>query len=356
MENWFIVCAAVVMSTGFCTDICKNETPCKPPSKKAKDLPYDADLFRKDAQVYSGHAEVLAWAVSEGSLDYALKMRHASWGSLNYAQGRMETGTYDVDPGFRVALSYFRAPHYWEIKWQYTRLTSCGDNSVNAPAAEGQYLTGTWPQILANPLTKATSHLHLNYNVFDWIVTRVFFPNPHLRMRVLGGAFAAWMDQDWKVRYYDDTNNSTTIRNRWHFVGGGLKAGSTVDWYWTGDLYMTGLASFGGLIGSYSNHSQQKTTYQPNPSDNPNIPLRDLSLNDTRGVFTTQVILGPSWQKNFTNSRVEAFVGFESNLWFNLQEIYRSTGSDSAFDAKETWMNSGLLALYGLTARLTVDF
>src|SRR5438132_3804451 len=87
----------------------------------------DADLFRQEAQIFAGNAEFLYWTVAEGDLDYALKMTHAAWGPTPaYAQGRYESANFDMDPGVRVALHYFRAPHYWEVKWQYTRLTSVG--------------------------------------------------------------------------------------------------------------------------------------------------------------------------------------------------------------------------------------
>lgn len=314
------------------------------------------DLFRKNEQVYSGHAEFLYWGVTEGALDYALKMRQDSWGpSPSYAQGRFERASFDFDPGFRIALTYFRARHYWEVKWQYTRITSSGHNTVSKPSANQKYLTGTWPQITSAPLAEAKSHIHLNYNVFDYNVDRVFIPNPHLRLRVIGGAIAAWMSQDWKVHYTDSTPNTTTIRNRWSYGGAGLKTATMVDWYWTGELYMTALGSFGVLMGKYTNHAQQTTTVKPLSEDNTAVPIRNTSYSDVRPVFTGQMIFGPSWQRNFPKNRLEVFAGFEMNIWFNLQEVYRSTAG-TAFEAKQTWINTGLLALYGLTTRVTVDF
>lgn len=316
----------------------------------------EPDLFRKDEQIYSGTAEFLYWTVAEGGLDYALKMRHDAWGPTpSYAQGRYENATYNMDPGFRVGLLFFRALHYWEVKWQYTRMTNRGENRSSKPSTDQKFLTGTWPQITDQPLSGAHSRIHLNYNVFDWLIDRVFIPNPHLRLRVIGGAIAAWMDQDWKVRYNDSTPSYTTIRNKWHFVGAGLKTGTMFDWYWTGDLYMTAQGFVGLLMGKYSNHSKQTTTFQPLAGDNTSIPIRDTSYHDVRPAVTAQMLLGPSYQKNFCKNRLEIFAGFEMNMWFNLQEVYRST-SGTAFQAKETWINSSLLALYGLTTRVTVDF
>ena len=330
----------------------KDAAPYFPPEAHAK----DSDLFKKNAQIYAGHVEFLYWTVAEGALDYALKMRHDAWGPTpSYAQGRFENAGYDFGPGFRLGLHYFRAPNYWELKWQYTRMTNRGESHSNKPNAPEQFLTGTWPQITTAPLLEAISHIHLNYNVFDMLVDRVFIPNPHLKLRVIGGALIAWMDQDWKVRYIDSSSHSTTIRNRWHFVGAGLKTGSMVDWYWARDLYLTGVGTFGVLMGSYSNCAKQTTTFLPTPEDHTAVPVRNASYHDVRPSVTAQMMLGPSWQKNYPNNRIEVFAGFEMNIWFNLQEIYRSTAG-VPLAAKETWINTGVLALYGITTRLTVDF
>lgn len=317
--------------------------------------PFDADLFRKDEQVVTPSVEFLYWMVDEGSLDYALTMQNSAWGPVSYAQGNYETASFNLDPGFRLGFSFFRASRFWEVKWIYTRMECDGSDTTYKPDPTTQYLTGTWPQIFTNPLSRATSRTHLYYNTFDMLIDRVFLPNPHLRLRLLGGATVAWMHQDWKVRYYDTTSFSTTIRNRWRFIGGGLKIGTMIDWFWTENIYATFLGTTGALMGTYKNSALQKTNFQPDDSYDTATPVRDATLRDARPAFTAQVVIGPSWQKNFAHNRVEVFAGYELNVWLNLQEIYRSTsGSPSA--AKETWLSTSMLSLQGLTTRLTVDF
>ncbi len=328
----------------------------KPQQPVHDELDGEPDLFKRYDQVFSASAEFLYWSVAEGALDYALKMNQDAWGpTASFAQGKFQKATFGLDPGFRLEFHYFRAPHFWESRWQYTRMTSRGENRSSKPRPSEQFLTGTFPQVLTNPLTGAHSRIHLNYNVFDWLIDRVFFPNPHLRLRVVGGASLAWISQDWKVVYNDSTPNFTTIRNRWAFTGAGLKTGSIVDWYWTWDLYMTAQGFVGLLMGSYSNRAEQNTTLQLTGADNPEIPVRNAHYKDARGTVTAQFMLGPSYQKNFACKRLEFFVGFEMNTWLNLQEVYRSTQAAASL-AKETWMNTGLLTFYGLTSRLTLDF
>lgn len=329
------------------------KAPIPPPPTS---VPYDADLYKKDVEAISTHTEFLYWTVEEGGLDYALRMNQDAWGpTASYAQGMFEIGDYNLDPGFRVAISYFNAPKYWEVKGQYTRLTAAGHDASGKPDPTNHFLTGTWPQVLDAPLASAHSFLHLNYNVFDLMVARVFNPNPHLRMKLISGIVTAWINQDFRIRYADAALRITKIKNHWSFIGAGLKVGTTVDWFWGNDIYLTGMTSTGVLMGQYTNHAFQKTTYQPNGSDNPSIPIRNAKYRDTRSLFTAQVLIGPSWQKNYPQHRFEVFAGYELSTWLNLQEIYRSTASTGSL-AKETWVNSSALAVHGLTVRLSIDF
>lgn len=304
-------------------------------------------FLKKDAQIYSAHAELLLWTLAEGDLDFALKMDHPA-PATTYAQGKYEKAGFDFDPGFRVALLYFRAPHFWEVKWQYTRMALSGENSVYKPKATDNYLTGTWPLGTAATLTKAESYIHFNYNLFDMSVSRVFIPNPHLRLRTIVGTVLGWMSQYWNVRYEDAVAEQSSVRNKWEFIGGGLKGAMCVDWYWTGELYMTAGGTLGVLMGSYNNHAKQSVIGD-------SLPIRNAYYSDVRPTVMAQMFLGPSWQKNFQKNRMELYAGFEMNSWSNLQEIYRST-SGTAADSKQTWINSSLLCLYGLSLRATLDF
>ena len=309
-------------------------------------VPYDADLFRKDAEVVSVHSEFLYWTVQEGALDYAQKMNQPAV-SPSYAIGKVKSATFDLDPGFRLAVSYFNAPKYWEVWGRYTHLIVRGKDRAEKPSQPSEYLTGTWPQIFTT-LIHAHSAIEFNYNLFDLMIDRMFIPNPHLRLRMMAGMAAAWIQQDWKVHYFDTTLQNTTIRNRWHYVGGGLRMGLMSDWYWGSDVYLTALASIGVFMGSYHNIAKQTVSTQT-------LPIRNSNFSDARPAFTAQFMVGPCWEKNFAHNRIELFTGYELSAWMNLQEIRRSS-SGAPSDAKETWLNNGMIALQGLTTRLTVDF
>ncbi|MDE3055277.1 MAG: hypothetical protein KGI80_01060 [Verrucomicrobiota bacterium] len=350
-HQYYFLSALLFLSSGnaFFTTENNEKMPEAPP-------PFDADLYRKDVQVFSFHGDFLYWSAQEGSLDYALRMAQDAWGpDLNYAQGSFQNAEFNMDPGFRIAASYFRAPHYWEIWGQYTRLTVRGNNSTTAPGESDQFLTGTWPQIFDTPVSRATSYIHMNYNVADFWFDRVFLPNPHLRLRFLGGFTGAWIQQFWKIFYKDGEGKNTTLSNRWSFGGGGLRTGTIVDWYWFEDIYMTAGTTFATLFGNYNNTAKQWANFNPTPAYNSSLPLRDAHFKDARMTFTGQFLIGPSYQKNFTNSRLEIFFGYELTFWSNLQESYRSTDGIPS-KAKQSWINSSLLAFQGITTGGTIDF
>ncbi len=317
---------------------------------------WDRNLFRTDAQVPAIHLEFLYWKALEGGLSYALKMDGPAWGPGNVAScGTYQNATFDIDPGFRIGGSFFRAPHYWEVFAQYTRMTSKGTSYAFAPTEPGQSLNAVWQLPIDNPLSEARSYIHLNYNVADYYFTRYFHPNPHLRIRVIGGFSGTWMNQDMNITYTDIAENISAIDAKWKYWGAGFRFGMMGDWYWFTDLYLTAKLTFAGMMGSYTNEITQQTSGAPTPEYDVNIPFGSSTYKDGRAVTNIQIFLGPSWQKAFKHSRVELFAGCEYNMWTNLQQcshsILTTPGGSKAF-----WTDGDVLSMVGLTTRLSVDF
>lgn len=344
MKQAILICMIAFTPTIFA----KNQPP-PPPA-------WDANLFSQDSQCISSHLEFLYWKAMENSLSYVLKTNAVPWNNDDtYPIGNYKNADFNIDPGFRIAMSYFRAPRYWEVWGMYTRLTSRGTAQESPPSNPNEYLDSVWTSYLST-LTQAKTWIHLNYNVADLFVDRYFNPNPHLRLRLIGGITGAWIDQNWTTRYYDIANKTTRIRNEWKFGGCGLRIGMYADWFWTSDIYLTLRGTLAALVGPYMNRVFQTTTAQPDPTYNPSLPIRNVTYRDTRSATHLQLILGPSWQKNWDPVRSELFVGYELNGWLNLQEIYHSTGANAASGPKEPWITTGVLTLQGLTTRLTLDY
>ncbi len=324
--------------------------------------PYDADLFNKDKSVFFVNAEFLYWIVNEGAVDYAVKMNKPAWSTTQdtFAIGNYQNAHFEWSPGFRVNFGYFRAPHFWDVFLQYTYVPSSGRRTAHAPHSSGEFLNGTWiqPDVGSGtppaPLEKARCHIDLKYNVLDFLFSRRFHTNEHLRFNVFGGLTSAIIFQKMKVSYHDVNAIKSHITNRWRFEGVGFRAGMKLDWYMGYDIYLVGLLSTAALSGWYKNSAYQKTTVSLLGSNN-SRPIRNSRFHDNRLTYTAQFMIGPSWQKRFENMRTEIVLGYEMNIWTNLHQIYRS-GFSAPTAAKETFINNSNISLQGLTLRLNLDF
>ncbi len=302
-----------------------------------------------------GSLEFLYWTVQEGALDYAIHMKHPAPAAPSFASGNFKTADFDWAPGFRIVAGFYRAPHYWEVFAQYTWFYSKGSNRTFAPSEAGEFLSATWAEMTTPPLQTAESHIDIHYQIGDLLVTRVFDPNPHLRMRWVGGITTAFIDQNWKIDYFNFVGGHDHIKSKWKFAGAGLRLGITVDWFWTGKIYFTGKASIATLVGAYHNRARQTTNAA---GFDPEVPVRDVLYNSPRFAFHSQILLGPSYQTSFCGCKqwdLELFAGYEFNAWFNLQEVYRSSQSAGGFP-KETNLETGVLGFHGIVLRATIGF
>lgn len=344
----FVTFTASLMANWECTD---------PKKEKIYNSSLDdSDLFKKCQKTPFFSGELLYWNVLESPTDYALKMTEPARNSSNnlLANGNFQKATFDWDFGYRLCFGYFNAPKYWEVKGQYTWLYSSGNNYVNRPS-QNLFVTGTFPQYLTSPIEHADSHIQLHYHVGDLLADRVFLPNPHLRLRLFGGISGAFFNQKWRVRYLDSTVNTTTITQNWTFDGVGLRMGTSFDWFWGKDFYISALVSLATVIGKYKNQATTITSENITGSDNVNAPFGKSRYKDYRVCLHTQMYVGPSYQRSFPNYRFEIFAGYELNAWANLFEVFRST-QDSSFQTKQSLINRGLLALTGLSLRMTLNF
>jgi hypothetical protein len=322
----------------------------------------DCNLFKKDTTASFINAEFLYWLVNEGSLDYAIGMEGKAWSDSQntYAVGDFKNASFDWSPGLRISGGYFKAPHFWDVIAQFTYLPSFGENKAHAPHETDEFLNGTWIQpdaqtsSAALPLKHAHSRIKLDYYAFDFLFSRRFHTNEHLRINLVGGLTSALFDQDWKVFYKDIENQHAKIKNSWRFEGLGLRMGLKIDWYMGWNIYLTGTASSALLSGWYKNKAYEKTNALVPDTDN-SRPLHNTEYHDNRLVFNGQMMLGPSWQKAFVKNRVEVVAGYEFNIWTNMHQIYRSSAS-AATAAKETYINDSNVSLQGLTLRASVDF
>ncbi|MGH2611993.1 MAG: Lpg1974 family pore-forming outer membrane protein [Rhabdochlamydiaceae bacterium] len=330
----------------------------EPPPPKVS---YDTDLFRENNKIEFINLEFLYWSVNESAMDYALKMKNPAWGATTEGVGQYKVIDFGWNPGFRMNIGYFNAPHYWDAYLQYTYFKCTGQDRAHAPKAPDLFLNGTWPQPAFDtqeeiPLAKAHSSVEMNLNVLDFLATRRFFPNPHLRMRLYGGATVGWLRQNWEIDYQDTADQTSHLHNHWKFTGAGVKAGYILDWFLgKGGIFFTGAVSAAVYAGDYHNINKQHSSDSNAGEFNTALPLRNVHYRDTRLVPYFQLLVGPSWQMAFNRFRTELFAGYELNFWTNLHEVYRTTTA-APTQAKQTIMSNSVMGIQGLTARWNFDF
>ena len=319
---------------------------------------YDYDLFSKNKRVVFVNAELLYWTVNESGADYAIQMKNPVWGPQTDAVGKFELTNFGWNPGFRGNIGYFNAPNYWDVYVQYTHFKGAGTDRTVAPVDSNLLLNGTWPE--PDPtgdtsLSSAHSKINFSIDLLEWLVTRRFFPNPHLRMRLYGGLDVVWLRQNWEINYIDTAHETSHLRNQWRFNGAGIRLGCMIDWYMhIKGLYLTGAISGAGFAGSYRNVSRETSSYSA-PGYDPRLPLRNAHYNDTRLVSHLQVMAGPSWQQSFEHWRAEICLSYEFNIWGNVHEVYRSL-VDTRTAPKQTFMSNSIVGLQGASLRFNIDF
>ncbi|MBN2480080.1 MAG: hypothetical protein JXA94_07625 [Parachlamydiales bacterium] len=309
----------------------------------------DIDLFKKCEKAIFVDGEFLYWTAEASSLDYAVKNNKTPPTGTTYANGEYQIAEYDWDPGLRVAIGYFNAPNFYHVLAQFTHVEIKNSEVAKKPDSAVQFLNSTFPQPdISSNLTQATSKLTLRYDMFDLLFDRPFIPNPHLRLKLFGGASMGRLKNSWFTNYLFVSADNNVL-SKWKFLAGGFKLGLFLDWFLGKNFYLTGKMSASALIGRYTNTWQMKTSITTSE-------IADVKYKDHRISYNTDFLLGPSYQISTSSNRIEIFIGYELNSFFNLHEVFRSTGSATANAQRVTTANGGTLSLHGLDLRLTVDF
>lgn len=306
-------------------------------------------LFVERSQFFVS-AEFLYWATETGLLDYAIHKNKTTTSPDTFGIGKYKTAGYGFDPGVRVSAAWYRCPRYWELKGEYTYFRNCDSDSVSNNSGGANYVNPTTAVILTEgPFRRSQGKSELTFHQADLNVARVFDPNPHLRMRVLGGLTLASFDNELSQVHENFLDERIDIDDEWTFFGGGIRMGVTADWYWGCEFYLTAKTSFAALIGTYENTGKQTET---------GILVRHAEYDDHRFAMHSQFLLGPSWQRPCDCWSIEIFAGYEFNIWMNLQERYRQNVAYTPLvdEAKETYVSSSLFGMHGLSLRLTIGF
>lgn len=318
--------------------------------------PYDYDLFSKDRECEYVDLEALVFKLlnnqAVGSIASSPSAQTNSQNAPDTSE-KIQNLNWQWRPGFRVTLGYFNAPKYWEVMGQYTWFEDRGHKTVKSPDANQQYLRVACYLPISEYQNDKVAQIRatgdLYYNDLSTLVSRNFYPNPHLRLKVIGGLTSMWAHQTTNL-VNTFTGKVDTLNSKFHtkYWGVGFKMGATADWYWGKDFYLTGKVFWSIVTGRWNTETKVATSggklYEQ---------VSDSAYNATQNF---QFIFGPSYQKSYEKMRWELFVGYELNTWLGALTTYNystSAGPQGWLFPQKFFED---LTLTGVNVRLTLDF
>ena len=339
----------------------------------------------KKSAGYSG-VEFLWWKAYEGALDYAIQGQEGSNPGNSQgigAVGKLKSASFAWDPGYRLYMGYRFPPDFWEVEAIYTYYHSSHRNKVPYPKCyppntvttgivttyPEQATVGTFLQDTDTPTALAKSSISLNYNMGDLLLARRLAITDALLLRAIFGVSGLWLDQHWKYNYLpgsfilngvnEGLGSVVVGKENWKFSGGGMRLGIDMDWFAGKGFSILTEGSVALFFGSYSKLSFSKTNNHVAQTQTPLAPqvLGDLKIHDDRFSVHTRLRLMPAWGMRFDRLSFLFYIGYEINLFTNLQEVYRpASTSNRSIDERTTDFTYGLLGMQGLTTGLKFDF
>jgi hypothetical protein len=244
-------------------------------------------------------AEYLLLKPQRRDLDFAI-LNATQNGSTN---GSIESLTLPTVSAFRVGAGY-RLGDGWDLGGSYSYLFSRGQSAIAAGPTGTLYATLTSPQAVEQAST-AVGDIRLNYNVADFEIGRDFALSDRFRLRLFGGAQAAFINQHLSATYNGRDANNAGIYSRVDFDGGGLRVGAE------------GVLQLGRGFGLYARAagSLLEGRFEVNQSEtNGTATLVNVSDKFEKVVPVSEYALGVSWERNNIRFRL----GYEMVNWTNL--------------------------------------
>lgn len=286
---------------------------------------------------FYGTAEYLLLRPRRGAFDYALVDP-----TKNLApNGDLRSLNYELRSGARVGVGYRFKDTAWSAGFTYTFLRSSSDDMVTADVNGQIYPTLSRPGLVDNVGT-ATATASLEYNVFDFEISRKVHVDERLDLRLYGGVRFSTIRQDFDAQYDLRDANLARVATQSNFDGFGPLLGAEASLKTFGNFHLFGKSSAAMLTGTVTN------PYRETNNDNRTV-FADVTYRTRRilPVFGTGIGLG--WERRGVAFRV----GYEMTNWFNLIDQVRFT-NDLA-EGKLTTRQSDL-SMEGLFFQIAVQY
>jgi hypothetical protein len=319
--------------------------------KPVSEGPDDRVNFPSNFQVAEGwdffvSGEYLFWTADEGGLYFA-QTGFVDAGAVSF-DGTLKK----IDPkwksGARIEAGFNFPKEGSDVVFGWTWFST--DDHQSATSASGNLLP-LWAEPDFAPFTGATSasgKWHLNLNVFDFAWGRSSWFGGCFSLRPFFGLRGAWIDQNLKTHFTYATSPAAFgfMRSNANFHGGGMRAGADARFALPCGFAVYGLASGSLLYGQTNGNLRVKED---------GASIAHTKDRFWKGISSLQLGLGFGWDTHFAKDRlhIEFHAGWESNLWFSVNQMNHFMGELST---GSYFKENNNLSMQGLVAGGRFDF
>lgn len=310
---------------------------------------------KKEYNVYL-EAEYLYWRPRTNGLRYGTVGggTDASPTVTNYQKTvRMNP---DFDSGIRAKIAYDLPRDHWRLsaEWTYYHNSTHSERSIGNSLYFVPYMVNK--SFGPNALGGAHAHWSFNMNYADLVLSRSFKPSHKFTLTPYMGARAAWIDQDFHIKYINVFVNQAPIfpfirnLNDSNFYGYGMRGGLDAMWELGYGFGLYGNAAVSALWSHFNVIQSEYSNTQVL------IAKSVMHLNSVTPVFEAK--LGFNWHKAFSKKRffIDLHVGWEQQIWFDQIQWAVPNNSADSYDAAWLEEQQYNLGLSGFTAGATFGF
>ncbi len=343
---------AYAIPKGPCDPKPSKDVCCEEPKPGPFAFSFPKDISLSCPRDVYFNADFLAMQPQEDGLEYAITDSTPGSAPINtgtvhgFSSGH---NTWDWGFGFRAGVGAFTNHDAWnvEMDWLWFKISE----EVSTHVETGSGLIPLWKLtqsgVPAVSNETASSRWHISMNVFDILLGKPFHVSRYMVLNPHFGIRAAWIDQDYIVRYSGSFggDGSTQLNAKNDFWGVGFRSGMRSEWLMGANLKLLANLSFSSLFGKFDINQHAPGT---NGYDYPNEFYRN-SMN-------MEMQAGLAWGTFFNDNRhyfsLQAM--YEFHHWFNQNWMRRTQGSSPTYLSDV--VSRGDLTMNGVSVRIQLDF
>jgi len=331
-------------------DIC-----CEDPAPGPYTFSYPKDVGLVCPRDFYAHGEFLWMKPSEEGLEYAMEQDAATEYTFPLENGKIKdfsSGSQEWDwrPGFRVGFGFYNNFDSWNIDVNWTYLRIKADSETEITGTDLALLLLLYPITFNNLSVKhASSRWSGDFNTLDLMVGKPYHVSRYYVSNPMFGIRAAWIDQDYHVRYFIFYAKQNVFHKNDYWAAG-LRGAYEGDFLLGSGWLVYGKAAFALLFGKFD-------TSQSSDFENVDIPLAKYKIENS--FYSVQpnaeLSMGLSWSKFFHKDqyKVALKVGYEYHQWWDQNQLRKFFDFNPV--ATDT-VSRGDLSFNGFMFGLHIDF